>query len=175
MPKLYYSVQRASDPALADPWQVPGQQDKKAERVDVPAAPAELAAWLNSRRVPLAGDAFDGLVPANEAARELLAGLRAPGTAGEQTGAVLTSADVDRVNASRPSFMPRLDADEIERRRIAMRQCPKCGGSRAERTLTVGDFLAWIDGAPMDELQEIAHAIKERAKADREALAGGLQ
>lgn len=32
-------------------WQVPGQQEKGAERVDVPSSPAELAAWLNDRGV----------------------------------------------------------------------------------------------------------------------------
>lgn len=30
-------------------WVVPGQQGKKAERVDIPSTPAELAAWLNVR------------------------------------------------------------------------------------------------------------------------------
>jgi hypothetical protein len=67
MPKLYHH---------AGSWQLPGQQDKKAERVDVPGQPAELAAWLNSRRVPREGDAFDGLVPCNTAAHELLDELR---------------------------------------------------------------------------------------------------
>jgi hypothetical protein len=43
MPKLYHNSAR---------WQVPGQQDKTAERIDVPASPAELAAWLDARGVP---------------------------------------------------------------------------------------------------------------------------
>jgi hypothetical protein len=44
MTKLYNNGQREG-------WQVPGQQDKGAERIDVPSAPADLAAWLNHRRV----------------------------------------------------------------------------------------------------------------------------
>jgi hypothetical protein len=32
-------------------WQVPGQQERKATRVDIPSAPAELAEWLNVRWV----------------------------------------------------------------------------------------------------------------------------
>jgi hypothetical protein len=43
MPKLYHH---------AGSWQLPGQQDRQAKRVDVPNVPAELAAWLNARRVP---------------------------------------------------------------------------------------------------------------------------
>lgn len=43
MPKLYHNGQA---------WQVPGQQDNGATRVDVPTSPAEAAAWLNARAVP---------------------------------------------------------------------------------------------------------------------------
>lgn len=32
-------------------WQLPGKQDRAAQRVDVPAAPAELAAWLQAHGV----------------------------------------------------------------------------------------------------------------------------
>lgn len=42
MPKLYY--QKGA-------WEIPGQQDRHATRVDVPNSPAELAAWLNARNV----------------------------------------------------------------------------------------------------------------------------
>jgi hypothetical protein len=49
--KLYFSVERTSEPGSAEPWQVPGKQDRKADRVDVPSSPLELAAWLNARRV----------------------------------------------------------------------------------------------------------------------------
>jgi hypothetical protein len=33
-------------------WQLPGQQDKKATKVEVPTASAELAEFLNDRNVP---------------------------------------------------------------------------------------------------------------------------
>lgn len=42
MPKLYYN---------GHTWQVPGQQDSTAERIDVPTSPADAAAWLNARGV----------------------------------------------------------------------------------------------------------------------------
>jgi hypothetical protein len=32
-------------------WQIPGQQDRKAERIDIPNTPIELCAWLNERGV----------------------------------------------------------------------------------------------------------------------------
>lgn len=47
MPKLYHH---------AGSWQLPGKQDRKAERVDVPDRAPELCAWLNARRVPLEAD-----------------------------------------------------------------------------------------------------------------------
>lgn len=68
MTKLYHDA--------GEGWQIPGQQSKAAERIDVPNPPAELAAWLNARQVPPEGDAFDGLVPGNAAAHELLAEFR---------------------------------------------------------------------------------------------------
>ena len=42
MPKLYHN---------GTDWQLPGQQDTGAVRVDVPHSPAEAAAWLNARAV----------------------------------------------------------------------------------------------------------------------------
>lgn len=42
--KLYFHVGR---------WELPGQQSKGAERVDIPNNPAALCAWLNERRVPI--------------------------------------------------------------------------------------------------------------------------
>lgn len=43
--KLYYWLRD---------WQLPGQQHKSADRVEVPTTPAGLCAWLNERRVPIA-------------------------------------------------------------------------------------------------------------------------
>jgi hypothetical protein len=44
MTKLYHNGE-------PEGWQIPGAQDRKAERIDVPNPPAELAAWLNERDV----------------------------------------------------------------------------------------------------------------------------
>lgn len=52
MTKLYHG---------AGGWQVPGQQDKDAQRVDVPNPPELLAAWLNERGVQA-----DGTIPDHE-------------------------------------------------------------------------------------------------------------
>ena len=43
MPKLYHQN---------GTWIVPGSQDRTAVRHDIPAVPAELAAWLNERETP---------------------------------------------------------------------------------------------------------------------------
>lgn len=42
MPKLYHQEGE---------WIVPGQQAKHATRADIPSTPAELAHWLNERKV----------------------------------------------------------------------------------------------------------------------------
>src|SRR5688572_19849174 len=62
MPKLYYEE---------GSWIIPGVQGRKAERVDIPNQPGELATWLNDRSVSpkpgyLAGVTFDAaeLAPA---------------------------------------------------------------------------------------------------------------
>lgn len=59
-------------------WQVPGRQDKAAERIDVPGPPDALAAWLNDRRVMPEGSELAGIVPVNAAADELLEEIRPP-------------------------------------------------------------------------------------------------
>jgi hypothetical protein len=72
---------------------------------------------------------------------------------------VLTAADVAKVNDGRPSFMPRLDADEIERRRMAMGQCPKC--SSAPSTAV----RSWIAGLAVHELRWIRNVIGDQLEA----------
>lgn len=45
---LYYNSIRPGDV-----WQIPGQQDKHASRVEIPTTPVALCQWLNERRVPI--------------------------------------------------------------------------------------------------------------------------
>jgi hypothetical protein len=150
MTKLYHNGE-------PEGWQIPGNQDKRAERVDVPSSPAELAAWLNERGVkpaPAAAYAFADMA--------LAATGRGPLSDAEveaAKGAVLTAADVAKVNDGRPSFMPRLDADEIERRRMAMGQCPKC--SSAPSTAV----RSWIAGLAVHELRWIRNVIGDQLEA----------
>lgn len=141
MTKLYHGPEGQG-------WQIPGQQDRKAARVDVPSSPAELAAWLNERAVPATS------APCNTATIDE---LELEASAG---GAVLTESDVAKVNASRPSFLPRLSAEEIERHRMALGQCPKCGNFKPNWLRQVIDGLAT---ATLDELEAAANAIRDHA------------
>jgi hypothetical protein len=159
MTKLYHNGE-------PEGWQIPGNQDKRAERVDVPSSPAELAAWLNVRDVSpraepaasiAAGD-FDQELDAAAADAPDMAELARRGIY-QPGGAVLTAADVAKVNDGRPSFMPRLDADEIERRRMAMGQCPKC--SSAPSTAV----RSWIAGLAVHELRWIRNVIGDQLEA----------
>jgi hypothetical protein len=137
MTKLYHGPEGQG-------WQIPGQQDRKAARLDVPSSPADLAAWLNERAVPADPAACNtATIDELEAA---------------DAGAVLTAADVAKVNADRPTFLPDLSADEIERRRMAIGQCPKCA------TVKPNWMRAAIDGiasASIDELEAVANAIRD--------------
>jgi hypothetical protein len=133
-------------------WQIPGQQDRKAQRVDVPSSPAELAAWLNERHV-------------TARARH----CRARGDPIGDAGAVLDQADVDQVNEQRAGFMPDLSADEIERRRMAVNRCPKCNASRV--LLDNDDLLRRaIAGASLEDLQVIGDEIRRQVRELAEQL-----
>lgn len=137
MTKLYHE---------AGSWIVPGKQGKAAERGDVPNSPDGLAAWLNSRRVPLAGDVFDGLVPLNDAAHDLLAEARE--------------------GAGDPP--PASSAEHIEQRRMAMDRCPRCNSTpRGADLLLKGEekdaVVDWIDQADeLWQLEAVALAVKDR-------------
>lgn len=127
-------------------WQIPGQQDKGATRVDVPNSPADLCAWLNARRVPAAelhvwqtgGQGTDGanllhhvadeLEPLNDAAAELL--------------------------------------EEVRRLPRAPGFCDACGQSSAGKLklsqgADVETVVAWMMGAQDWQLRSIAAAINE--------------
>lgn len=78
MPKLYHSGQ-------LEGWQVPGKQDKHAERIDVPSAPEQLAAWLNHRRVGPTGAAAEHERQAEQLEPDSAADLQLA-SAGDATG-----------------------------------------------------------------------------------------
>jgi hypothetical protein len=148
--KLYHN-------GTTEGWQIPGQQDKKAERIDVPSSPADLAAWLNHRRVGPSG------ATAEQERREESADVAAG-------GAVLTAADVDQVNERRPTFLGPLSAEEIERHRIAAGQCPKCGNTALYlRSLDETAVCEWLETAELERIQRVVeHAraiVRERGAA----------
>lgn len=151
--KLYHNHQAAS----GSKWELPGKQDRKAERVDVPAAPAELAAWLNSRRVPREGDAFDGLVPGNEPARELLAAMREAPEGARQWELGAPTRDPPRYDPKHSAdyghaeFVPITRAAAIA---ASYNGCPACHRTWAAQV------LAGISSAEIDDLKMIADAIK---------------
>lgn len=133
-------------------WQLPGQQDKAAKRADVPNSPADLAAWLNDRRVPVtpplgAAECWDG--------KQLeQSDYNVPAVSTE--GAVITGAELERVNEQRPPFLPRLSAEEIERHRMASNQCPKCGNGGAYlRSLEESNVCDWFETAELDRIQRV--------------------
>jgi hypothetical protein len=165
MPKLYHH---------ADAWQVPGRQDRKAKRVDVPSSPPELAAWLNSRRVPLEGDAFDGLVPGNTAADELLGEIRGQAAADGEQPWILgpVTKDPPRYStsfladaASGAEFVPVTKAAEMDR---LLARCPMCHNSEAAALdrrdrLDFDGIMAWVrDRATSLELDDLADLIEEK-------------
>jgi hypothetical protein len=173
MPKLYHH---------AEGWQVPGRQDKKAIRVDVPSTPPELAAWLNARRVPLEGDAFDGLVPCNTAADELIGSLRAQPSehAGDAAAYILgpSTKDPPRLSpaflgdlAAGAEFVPISKTAEIDR---LLARCPAChqsaeGALALQQGKEIEAIFAWAAAAPewavlqlASRLAELAEEIKER-------------
>jgi hypothetical protein len=169
MPKLYHH---------AASWQVPGRQDRKATRVDVPSQPAELAAWLNARRVPLEGDAFDGLVPGNAAADELLGALRDPQLSGAPDESRFW--EVGPPTKEPPSvpttflgdlkagveFVPVTRAAAIA---ASYHACPKC-----QRTWTA-QVIMGIATASIDDLQLIAEGIKRHVAELREGIEEGTR
>jgi hypothetical protein len=119
----------------------------------VPSSPADLAAWLNERHVPLEP------------------GIAALEAASGDAGAVLDQADVDQVNEQRAGFMPDLSADEIERRRMAVNRCPKCNASRV--LLDNDDLLRRaIAGASLEDLQVIGDEIRRQVRELAEQFEG---
>jgi hypothetical protein len=144
MPKLYHNGQ-------LEGWQIPGAQDKRAKRIDIPSSPPELAAWLNHRRVGPTGAAAE-----QERAEAQLASEPEEGRFWELGP---PTKDPPRVA---PAFLGDLNssAEFVPIARSAAiadsyGACPKC-----QRTWT-GQVLAGIASASLDDLQLIAQAIKD--------------
>lgn len=151
MTKLYHE---------AESWIVPGKQGRKAERHDVPNSPDELAAWLNSRRVPTSPDRFYGDVADSRNLEPVSPPPEGP--------------------ASEPH--PGL-SEHAEARRMAMGRCPRCNSTpRGAHLLLKGEekdaIVEFIEQA--DELwmiEAIALAVRDRVKALGLAIEekGGVQ
>lgn len=165
MPKLYHH---------AGSWQLPGKQDRKAAKAEVPDRAPELCAWLNARRVPLEGDAFDGIIPVNEAAHELLAAAR--GVTAEPTEGDFFRLGPSTKNPLRVApaflgdieagaeFVPVTKAAEIDR---LLGRCPACHSSAdaARQRIAGGELDAirnWIETATAEQLDDLADLIEER-------------
>jgi hypothetical protein len=135
-------------------WVVPGKQGRGAERVDVPTTPAELADWLNDRRVtPAHGDeqlAREQATPFDDMSEEEIAGL----------GVELLTAP--------------------ERPKVPGR-CDRCGRSPAGTLkLSCGHDLdelgQWLEDVQLDQLwmlQRAAELIRDRVRALGGTLEGG--
>jgi hypothetical protein len=142
MTKLYHG---------AEGWQIPGQQDKKAERVDIPTAPAELAAWLNERHVWAIAREIDS---------------DQVGMTGDYPD--LTIEELEQLGEGDPQLAS-------ERKPMAPGFCPECGLSRAGALkLGLGNDVAaieeWVATAEPWALQRVADAIAGHVRALNEQL-----
>lgn len=138
-------------------WQIPGAQLKTAAKVEVPSSPAPLAAWLNSRRVPLEGDAFDGLVPGNAPARDLLEEVR--------YGIPPIAAELDERKAGNQEARDRLEAINQRTR------CPECkamliataeGADKAAISRTIDRIVDWVSAAPDWAAMRLSEELRAR-------------
>lgn len=158
MAKLYHNGQ-------VEGWQIPGQQDSKARRVDVPSSPADLAAWLNVRRVGPTGAAA-----AHD--RELEADPQLASAADGEQPWILGAATNDPPRVA-PTFLGDLKsgAEFVPVTRAAAiaatyGACPKC-----QRTWTA-QVLAGISTAELDDLKLIGEAIRKHVAELAEQLDG---
>jgi hypothetical protein len=149
MTKLYHSSE-------LDGWQIPGQQDRKAERVDVPSSPADLADWLNARFVS----------PRVSAELEEAAFQNSIDTAAEQR----THDDPLGLELEARSSGPRVPG-----------HCDACGRSTAGALkLQQGNELEvigyWIDTAELWAIEQLVERARGAVHARGEALNGkGIQ
>lgn len=158
MTKLYHNGQREG-------WQIPGEQDKSAHRIDVPSSPAELASWLNLRRVGPTGSTL-----AQEKADEQLASAPhdarfwevGPPTKEPPRVAPAFLGDLK----SQAEFVPISKSAAIA---ASYDGCPKC-----HRTWTA-QVLLGIGTASIDDLQLIAEAIKRHVGELRQGIEEGTR
>jgi hypothetical protein len=132
----------------------------------VPNTPPELAAWLNARRVPLEGDAFDGLVPVQHASRRAPRGApherhaANPGSSGRRPKTRRAFAGVPRRSRQRRGVCAVTKAAEIDR---LLQRCPKCHGT------WLGRFLIGIAAAPARRPRAIARTLIDEKLEPRRA------
>jgi hypothetical protein len=145
MPKLYHNGQ-------LEGWQIPGQQDPKASRVHVPSSPADLAAWLNHRRVGPTG------------------------AAAEQERRLEEFDDAPSVD----ELLEAADRAERQRPKVAG-VCDSCGRSAAGALkLAQGNELdaieQWMETAELWAIQQLVERARSVVRARGEALDGkGIQ
>lgn len=137
MPKLYHNGAH---------WQVPGQQDKTAERVDVPASPVDLAAWLEARRVPAAAG------PSPTLAELLEPELVAIQIVEQGAGA----AELERAAAGRPS-----DRCEVCKARLI---ATTAGADKLAIGRELAAIGAWLDDAPAWAVARLRELLEERGR-----------
>lgn len=154
MTKLYHNGQ-------LEGWQIPGEQDKGAERIDVPSSPAELAAWLNHRRTGPTGAAAE-----QERSEELSGepGEGRPWEQGPPTKEPPRFATKWGGDVGKTEFVPIANSAEIDR---LLQRCPQCHGDRLSRV------VFWIAEAPLEELQLVAERIRNHVAEINEQLESG--
>lgn len=125
-------------------WQLPGKQDRKAERIDVPDRAPELTAWLNDRRVPAAPCTTADVDRGRDESHfwELGPPTRDPPR---------TSVPDFKLVGGEADFVPIARSAAIA---ASYGGCPRCQGTWA------GQVLAGISTAKIEDLQMIADAIK---------------
>lgn len=137
--KLYYDKAAPE----GEQWEIPGQQARKAERLDVPTTPVSLAAWLNERCVPadpggalvISGEplSIDGL---EERLQQLASEPRKP---------------------MAPGFCPECGLS-------------RAGTVKLAQGEDIETVIAWVETAEVWQLQRVADAIKDHVHALNEQL-----
>jgi hypothetical protein len=148
MTKLYHGPEGQG-------WQIPGQQERKAARVDVPNGPAELAAWLNERRVTaeLPSEPIDRAAELEDHAGDAAAYVRGPKTKDPPRISPAFLGDLE----AGAEFVPIARAADIDR---LLERCPKCHGG------ALANVMRWIAEAPSEDLERAAALIADNL-ADR--------